>query len=72
MLTMTAIFSRFSLPVMCEGSTMIFTATTVPRQVALNTCSKTKRVTTGSGSSFALKSPAVTVGVRQLSRLVDQ
>lgn len=37
-LTMTAIFSLFSLPVIYEGSTMIFTATTVPRHVALNTC----------------------------------
>lgn len=34
---MIAIFSRFSLPVMREGNTMIFTATTVPRHVALNT-----------------------------------
>lgn len=37
-LTMTAIFARFSLPDICEGSTITFTATTVPFQVALYTC----------------------------------
>ena len=29
--SMTAIFSRFSLPLMLLGSTMVFTATVVPR-----------------------------------------
>lgn len=35
--SMTAIFSLFSLPVMYDGNTMIFTATVVPFQVARNT-----------------------------------